>query len=177
MHSQANVRGNLPVGHAGNQVAHLATVPAYCLRSSGSYFEIRNVPLLQSDLVAFGLTSSFLSLLGVSTQAVDVRFSVQAEHLWRRREREARSIIDAIPEAMARVKYIGGRDTSQRTERIALGECSGNRLLCCIIKFVPAQHAKSGTDEAWMSTAYFVRQAELRRLLRRKGIRPSFKNS
>lgn len=164
------------LGHAGNQVAQQAAVQAHHFRDTFPYaivnLQSRNIALLQSDLVAFTLTSDFLSLVDVASEAVDVRISVQAEHLWKRREREARSIIDAIPEAMARIKYVGRRDANGRIVRTVIGECSGRKFLRCIIKFVPAKLARSGRDEALMLTAYFVGQTELARLLRRRDVRP-----
>jgi hypothetical protein len=169
------------LGHAGNQVIQQAIVHAHFFRHNFPYvlgnFESRNVALLHSDLVAFGLTAGFLRLLEVSSDAVDVRLAVQAEHLWRRREREARSIIGAVPEAMARIKYVGRREAIGRVVRTAVGECSDHRLLRCVVKFVPAESSRSGKDEAWLVTAYFLGQRELRRLLRRQEIRPLFNDA
>jgi hypothetical protein len=169
------------LGQSGNQVAQQAAVQAHYFRNAFPYglvnLQSRNIALLQSDLVAFVLTSVFLSLIDVSSEAVDVRIAVQAEHLWKRRRREARLIIDAIPEAMARIKYIGYRHAVGRIVRTVIGECLDHQLLCCIIKFVPARSARSGKDEAWMLTSYFVRQSELSRLLRRQDVRPVFKVS
>jgi hypothetical protein len=165
-----------PAGHSGNQSAHLVAVHAHRFREPFPYAQVilasRNIAALQSDLVAFKLTGEMVSLLGISTLAVDVLISVQAEHLWRRREREAREIIEAIPKAVSRIQYIGGRDANARVIRTIVGAASNHSLLRCIVKFVPAQSARSGTDEAWLLTAYFLGQTELRRLLRRKDVRP-----
>jgi len=162
--------------------ANQAAAQAHYFRARFPYaianFQSRNIALLQSNLVAFLLTNDFLSLIDVVSDAVEVRCFAQAEHIWKRREAEAQSIIDALPDAMARIKYVGHRDViSAGIVRTAIGECSDRRLILCGIKFLPAKGAWSGKDEAWMSTAYFVGVTELSRLLKRGKIVPILRTS
>ncbi len=164
------------LAHAGNFVAQQTAVQAHWCRPYISHnpvnFHTRNVALLGSDFVAFRITPAFLALVEISSAAVEVRISAQAEHLWRKHPRDARAIIDAMPDAMARIKFVGHRDAVHRVVRTVLGENSGDRLLKCVVKFVPAALARTGADEAWLLTAHFIRKGERNRLLRRGEIRP-----
>jgi hypothetical protein len=129
------------------------------------------IAALRADIVVMTLTEHFQAILGVTTSADNLVLPVQGQHIRTSRGREAHVIIDAIPQALARIKYLGQRQPDN-IERMAVGEYKLGRLLLVGVRFLPAERARSKRDEAVVTTAYFLRNSELRRLLRRGQLRP-----
>jgi hypothetical protein len=129
------------------------------------------VAALCADLVVLKLYSQFLSIFGVITEACDIRLRNQGRHIHIRRTREAHLIIEAIPQALTHVKYVGRRYPDKHIYT-AVGKSESRYLLLVGIEFVRAESAPSGKDEAWVTTAYFLKEPELRRQLRKQVLRP-----
>ena len=147
---------------------HFSTISANLLsarlRQSHSF-------TLHAHLQVSNLTLELLSALGVTTAAQHLLLSVQGEHIRKRRKSEAQAIIAAIPHALEHLRFIGRR-SAEKEVHIVVGQRRVGRTLLVGIKFVPANRARSDRDEAWVTTAYFVRDAEVRRLLRNGQLRP-----
>ena len=134
--------------------------------------ETRNIALLMSNRVAFDLTEGLIVLLEVESDARSALVEKQAEHVWKRRPREAREIVLALPGVISRIKYLGRIPGEHHPTRIVVGATEDSKFLLCIVKFVSAAKARSGADEAWLKTAYFADAKEISRLLGRRVIRP-----
>jgi hypothetical protein len=93
----------------------------------------------------------------------------QAEHVWKRRPREARGIVLALPGVISRIKYVGRIPGKHHPQESSLVLRRTTSSYCASLKFVSATKARSGADEAWLKTAYFAGAKEIRRLLGRTG--------
>jgi len=133
---------------------------------------VRNIALLTSNREAFELTVGLLAVLGVVSDARIAVAESQAEHIWVKHPREARAIVLALEGVAKRIKYVGRVRGERHPTRYVVGAAEDHRFLVCIVKFVSSANARSGSDEAWLKTAYFARAKEIRRLLARRAIRP-----
>ena len=129
------------------------------------------VAALRADMIVRRLDSNLLRLLNVATRALDLRMELQAEHLHRRRPRQAHSLLAALPEVLDNIRYLGTQSRCNR-QRTAVGMCTAERLVLVGLKFFPAHLSRSGDDEAWVTTAYFLGQSELRRQVSNGTLRP-----
>lgn len=122
---------------------------------------------LHASISVMKITEDFLSVLNVSTNAVDLLIPYQGQHIKVRRRSESTKIIDAIPQALTHIKYVGRRGSpSPKGERTVVGAYEiGHMVKTCML---------FESERAVVTTAYFLRGRELRRLLRRKEIQPIF---
>lgn len=128
---------------------------------------------LQAHVQVGKLSVELLSTLGVSSKANWLLLSVQGQHIRERRKHEAQVIVMTIPAALDQLKYHGRRKGVGNVHTV-VGRSGLGRYLLVGIKFVPARRARSSQDEAWVTTAYFVRQKELKRQLKNGELRPYF---
>lgn len=138
----------------------------------GGLQDTRSLPLLLSDHLAFALSAGLLSALQVATNATHARAAVQAEHLWKRRPTVARDLISRLPEAAENVEYVGTLCGSEPGIRRFVGRSKNRQLVFCALKFLVATAGRSGEDEVWLRTAYYIGQGELHRLLQRRKLKP-----
>lgn len=130
----------------------------------------------RANLVVATLAPDLLRLLGVDTHAEKLMLKTQGEHIRSRREHQAVALITAIPNALIDVKYYGRRIGGENVYSV-VGEAGLGKLVLVGIKFVPARRARSGSDEAWVTTVHFLREKELRRLLRDGRVQPHIRTS
>ena len=127
--------------------------------------------ILRADILVMQLSVHLLSALGVISGAPHMLLQRQGEHIRTRRKHEAQAIIEAIPRALVQLKYCGRRNAASEVH-MAVRQHSVGRYLLVGIKFVPSGRARTQQDEAWITTAHFLRGAELRRLLRNGRLHP-----
>ncbi|MBI3776814.1 MAG: hypothetical protein HY273_14930 [Gammaproteobacteria bacterium] len=133
--------------------------------------------VLRADILVMKLSNELLSIFDVATRPEDLLLWFQGEHIRQRRKHEANAIIEGIPRALTSIKYFGQRIVAGRgNEYTAVGEHKLGCLLLVGIKFVISKNAHSNKDEAWVTTAHFIREAELRRLLRKGAVHPRHRN-
>jgi hypothetical protein len=119
--------------------------------------------------VAIPMPDTLATVLGVKTSAASLLLPAQGAHIARQRRDERSEIISALPEALERVEYVEYVGTQAAHKFVAVGRCRTGRLLFMALKFVRV--GEPARDEAWISTAYFVGNATLRRKVRNKKLR------
>ena len=129
------------------------------------------VAALRADVIVRRMDTQLASLLRVTTHAEHLRMELQAEHLHVRRPREAHLILAAMNDSLSNIEYVSTQGPCT-TRRTAVGRCMDGRLLLIGLKFLGAHLAKSGSDEAWVLTAYYLRENDLRRKLNSGVLRP-----
>lgn len=142
--------------------------PAYSVQTQLARTRAHYVAVFHANILVLELTPEFLAALGASSTAKHLLLSAQGAHIRThpQHKHEAQEIIQTLPVALKHLRYVG------RHDHVAVGESSMGRLLYVPIKFVPALRARTGQDEAWVGTAYFIRDADIRRLLQRRKLRP-----
>jgi hypothetical protein len=118
------------------------------------------------------LHPDFLSILEVTTTAVDLVFEKQGHHIREKRERVVPAVFESISYAMSRIEYKGGRVNGNKVIRTAVGRSQDGRWLLLGMKFIPAEYSDSRQDEAWGRTAYFFDESDLPGKIRSWALRP-----
>lgn len=130
-----------------------------------------SVAAILGNVAVLKLTPDLLSALGVTTQAVDLIFSAQGQHIREKHESLVPAVFEAIPYAMNRIEYIGGSVKDNNIIRTAVGRCQDKRWILVGMKFIPAKYARSGQNEAWGQTAYCFSEPDLLSKIRTKKLR------
>ena len=127
---------------------------------------------LTADRIVMQLTEEFLSIIGATSTAKELRLSYnQEQHIREQRGAEAQAVIDGIPNALLQLRYVN-RKRRVRREHTVIGSPGPGRPLLVGFKFVPSGRARSKNDEAWVTTAYFLNGLELRKKIRKHRLRP-----
>lgn len=157
-------------GHAARLQQQASILATWWIENdSATFVQAQRPPSIAAILGNFAvlkLHPDFLSILGVTTTAVDLVFSVQGQELRLKRGNLAPAVIEAIPYAMSRIEYIRESEKGDTIFRDAVGKCQDGHWLLLGMKFKPAKDAPSGKDEAWGRTAYFFNEPRLRRMVR-----------
>ncbi len=133
----------------------------------------RSVAALLGNFSVLKLTPDFLSILEVTTTAVDLVFKHQGDHIRQKDGHLAPAVFEAIPHAMSRIEYKGGSVNGNNVIRTAVGRSQDGHWLVLGMKFIPAKYAPSRQDEAWGRTAHFFDESDLPRMIDKWGLRPT----
>ena len=87
------------------------------------------------------------------------------EHIAQKRRAELSSLEHALEGVLTRVKYCTGKRRHNAQERTIVATYTPEKWLVVGLKFV-------GKDEAWVQTAYFIYDKELRREIAKGTLRP-----
>jgi hypothetical protein len=117
------------------------------------------------------INAALLSLLEVSSHAKDLLLAGHGDHIRRRRRESAPEIIRGIPAALVHVTHVGYRCSERGVRHVVVGRSDIGKKLLVVLEFRPAESAPTGKDEAWVVTAYYVDDKELRRSLGKKLLR------
>lgn len=130
------------------------------------------IPAYVANVIIYKLDNEIKTMLGISSTAIDLILPTQGKHIRERRGKEAKQIISSIAKALEEIKYYGRRlDEKVHT---VIGTHKG-RLLLVGIKFIPAEKAKSGMDEALITTSYFLNEKRLKEMLNKNNVKPILK--
>lgn len=148
-----------------------ATHPAYYLPV---WRRLRDPAAIHGHLLVTKITPAFLRDLGVSSLAEDLVFPGQGDHIRQRRQRDAEAILRILPEALHKIKYVGCTPGKPHLRQVIANVPIGKNVFVAL-KFLQASGARK--DEAIVTTAYFVRPREVRRLMQRGRLRPVIGNA
>jgi hypothetical protein len=132
-------------------------------------FRRKQVGALRADFFVMNLTPQFLVAIGATTDAKALYAAAQAHHIRVRRPRDSQQIIMQMATALGRLKYVGERKTVAQIQYNAVGECSNGRLLLVGMIFVKKPGCSGEVGK--VTTAFFIRNQELRRMLNRGKLR------
>ena len=132
-----------------------------------------SVAAILGNFSVLKLTPDFLSTIEVTTTAIDLVFKEQGQHIRKNHEDMVPAGFEEIPFAMSRIEYKGGSvdKTHNNVLRTAVGRSQDGRWLVLGMKFKPAEYAPSRQDEAWGTTAHFVGESDLPRMIKRWNLR------
>lgn len=126
---------------------------------------------IHGRLLVAKISAALLGVIDVATGAEDLLFAAQGDHIRQKSKRDAEAVLKALPEALGNVKYVG-RTPGKPNWRHVVGSAAVGKLVFVALKFLPAEKSYTGKDEAWITTAYFIGEREVRRRLGRNKIFP-----
>ncbi len=127
---------------------------------------------LTADRIVMQLTEEFLSIIGATSTAKELRLSYnQEQHIREQRGAEAQAAIDGIPGALLQLRYVN-RKRRVRPEHTVIGSPGLGRPLLVGLKFLPSDRTRSKNDEAWVTTAWFLDGQKLRAQIQKNRLRP-----
>lgn len=119
--------------------------------------------LLRSDAFVLKITPKLRSMLGITKGPEDVVLPRHGAHIQEMRPDEAAAIFAAMPHALTYPRYFGQQGPGGATHML-LGESECGRLLLVGVTLEPPDFSPL-SNSVRILTAYFVDDAEVRRLI------------